>query len=75
MERVVITSKIIERMIRQRKFAVSPITLQLSEKLAITEISLCLSEGEAFPISRFPRPLLNDDNHESLNSPFPPFQT
>ena len=47
----------------------SPITVQLSEKLAVTEISLSLSEGEVFPISRFPRSLLDeDDNYKSLNS-------
>lgn len=52
----------------------SPITLHLSEKFASTEISLCLSEGEEFPISRFPRSLLEDDDrHESPKSPIPPF--
>lgn len=72
-EQILINSETIEQMIRRRVFAMSPITLQLSEKLAITEISLCLGEGGASPISRFPRSLLEDDDlhqktRQNLNS-------
>ncbi len=65
-QRVTLDSNLIDRMIRQRSYKMKSITLQLSNKLAMSEISLFLNEEEIFPISRFPRSLLEEmDNQES----------
>lgn len=65
-QRVTLDSNVIDRMIRQCSYKMKSITLQLSSKVAVTEIFLFLNEEEIFPISRFPRSLLEDmDNQES----------
>lgn len=65
-QRVVLDSNVTDQMIRQRSYKMKSITLQLSNKLAMTEIFLFLNEEEIFPISRFPRSLLEDiDNQKS----------
>lgn len=64
-ESVEIGSDVIERMIRQGHFSISKITVHLSSKLAVTEISLCLDDVERHSISRFPRSILEDDNYKS----------
>lgn len=65
-QRVTLDSNLIDRMIRQRSYKMKSITLQLSNKLAMSEISLFLNKEEIFPISRFPRSLLEEmDNQES----------
>ncbi|KAL9047302.1 MAG: hypothetical protein Q9214_000088 [Letrouitia sp. 1 TL-2023] len=64
--RVFITPDIIDRMIQNHQFSMGRIDIKLSSKLATTEIFMCLSEGEYFPISRFPRSLcLDEDSGES----------
>lgn len=63
-ERVTLDSNVIDRMIRQCSYKMKSITLQLSTKLAMTEIFLFLNEEEIFPISRFPRSLLEDMDHQ-----------
>lgn len=69
-QRVTLDSNLIDRMIRQRSYKMKSITLQLSNKLAMSEISLFLNEEEIFPISRFPRSLLEEmDNQESQYCP------
>ena len=68
-ESAAISSDVIERMIRQGQFSMSKITLQLSSKLAETEISLCLSNAETYTISRFPRSLLQDEDYKRSSIP------
>ena len=63
-ESAVISSDVIERMIRQGQFSMSRITVQISSKLAATKISLCLDDVETYTISRFPRSLLQEDNYK-----------
>lgn len=63
-ERATLDSNVIDRMIRQCSYKMKSITLQLSTKLAMTEIFLFLNEEEIFPISRFPRSLLEDMDHQ-----------
>ena len=57
-----ISPDVIERMIRTCQFKMSKINVELSNKLAATEISLCLGPEGPFPISRFPRSLLQDED-------------
>lgn len=61
-ESVIISSDVVERMIRLGQFSMGRITIQLSNQLAETTISLCLDEGETYTISRFPRSLLQDED-------------
>ena len=55
--KVIMTFDIIERMIKNCQFKMGKITVQLSSKLAETEIFLCFKDGEPHMISRFPRSL------------------
>ena len=48
-------------MIRQRRSNLGKITIELSSKVAVTEIFLSAKDGELFTISRFPRSLLEDE--------------
>lgn len=59
---VAITSEVIERMIKHSQFKMDKIDVELSDKLATTEISLSFGSGNPRPISRFPRSLLQDDD-------------
>lgn len=63
-ERITLKSDVIDRMIREGSYRMKSITVQLSNQLAITEMFLCLNEEEIFPISRFPRSLLDGMNHQ-----------
>lgn len=63
-ERVTLDSDVIEQMIRQNSYKMKSITVQLSNKLAMTEMILFLNEEENFPISRFPRSLLEDMDYQ-----------
>lgn len=47
----------------------SRITVQLSNQLAATNISLCLDNGESYSISRFPRSLLQDEDYKKSSIP------
>lgn len=51
----------------------SKIKLELSDKLASTEILLCFGPDGTYPISRFPRSLLQDE--ETIHSQYSPFTT
>lgn len=55
-----ISRDVIEQMIQKCQFKMNKVTIELSNKLASTEILLCLGTEGAFPISRFPRSLLQD---------------
>lgn len=61
-EQITLTSEVIERMIRNSQFKMNKVTVELSTKLATTEILLCLGKGSKFPISKFPRSLLQDED-------------
>ena len=71
-ESAIISSDVVERMIRLGQFSMGRITVQLSNKLAATSISLCLDDGEPYTISRFPRTLLQDEDLQtsSISLPF-----
>lgn len=57
-----ISIDVIERMIRKRQFKMNTVSVQLSTKLAYTEILLHMGPGDVYPISRFPRSLLQDED-------------
>ena len=57
-----ISRDVIEQMIQKCQFKMNKVTIELSNKLASTEILLCLGTEGAFPISRFPRSLLQDED-------------
>ena len=67
-----ITPDVIERMIRKCQFKMSIIRVELSTQLAITEISLRFGPDDNYPISRFPRSLLQDEGsrESQYHSPF-----
>ena len=60
--KIIMSVDIIERMIRQSRFKMGKITVQLSSRLSETEMSLYLGDGAPFLISRFPRSLVQDDD-------------
>ena len=61
-KKVCITTDVIERMIRKDQFKMSNIRVELSNQLASTEILLHFGTEDIYPISRFPRSLLNDED-------------
>lgn len=63
-ECVVVSSDVIERMIRRGQFSMSKITVQISREFAATNISLCLNNVDTYTISRFPRSLVQDDENK-----------
>ena len=56
-----VTVEVIDRMIRHSLFRMPKVCFELSNKLATAEISLCLGPGDIYPISRFPRLLIQDE--------------
>lgn len=65
---VKISQNLIDHMIRKRQFWLGRVTIQLSNKLAATEIELCFRDSEVYPISGFPRPLFQDDTPHTSKS-------
>jgi hypothetical protein len=61
-QKLFIAYDIIERMIRERQFVMKAVSVKLSSRLAVNEILLCLEPDRVYFISRFPRPLLQDDD-------------
>jgi len=59
---IAITPDTIQRMINHCQFKMPKINVSLSNKLATTEILLYLGSGEPYPISKFPRSLLQDED-------------
>ena len=57
-----ITTDVIERMVRECQFKMSSIRVELTNQLATTEILLHFGVNNVYPISRFPRSLLQDEN-------------
>lgn len=57
-----VSADVIERMIRKYQFRMNNVSVQLSTKLAYTEILLHMGPGDVYPISRFPRSLLQDED-------------
>ena len=53
---------VIERMIMKSQFKMDKVIIELSSKLAYTEILLHMGPGDVYPISRFPRSLLQDED-------------
>ena len=62
---ICITTEVIERMIRKRQFKMSPIDVKLTNQLAITEILLHFGPQDKYPLSRFPRSLLQDGDFKT----------
>jgi hypothetical protein len=60
LQQIELTPDIISAMIQEQKFHMRKINVRLHNKLAATEIFLYLNEGESYPISGFPRSLLQD---------------
>ena len=60
-KKMLIAHDIIEKMILERQFIMRAFSVKLSGPLAFTEIRLCLKPELSYPISRFPRSLLQDD--------------
>ena len=69
--KVHITPDIVSDMVVRGQFKMK-VRVELSNKLANTEILLCLGRGELFPISRFPRSLLEDGQAMPSMSTFRP---
>jgi hypothetical protein len=66
--KLIIAHDIIEKMIRERQFAMKAVSVKLSSRLAVNEILLCLKPDYISPISRFPRSLLQDGDFSSRMS-------
>lgn len=60
LQQIELTPDIISAMIQEQKFHMRKINVRLHNKLAATEIFLYLNDGENYPISGFPRSLLQD---------------
>ena len=60
-KKVCITNDVIERMVRKRQFKMSSILVENTNQLALTEILLEFGATDIYPISRFPRSLLQDE--------------
>lgn len=67
---VCITNDVIERMVRKCQFKMSSIFVELSNQLANTEILLHFGANDIYPISRFPRSLLQDDDFKPSQSKY-----
>lgn len=57
-----VSTDVIERMISKCYFGMDNVSVQLSTKLASTEILLHMGPEDVYPISRFPRCLLQDED-------------
>ena len=69
-KQVCITNDVIERMVRKCQFKMSSILVELSNQLANTEILLHFGANDIYPISRFPRSLLQDDDFKPSQSKY-----
>ena len=69
-KQVHITNDVIERMVRKCQFKMSSILVELSNQLANTEILLRFGANDIYPISRFPRSLLQDDDFKPSQSKY-----
>ena len=67
-EKISITTNVIERMVRKCQFKMSNIRVELSNQLATTEILLYFGPEDIYPISRFPRSLLQDEDSKTSQS-------
>ena len=72
-KQVCITNDVIERMVRKCQFKMSSILVELSNQLANTEIMLHFGANDIYPISRFPRSLLQDDDFKPSQSKYSVF--
>ena len=63
-----ITTEVIERMVRKCQFKMSNIRVKLSNQLSTTEILLYFGDEDKYPISRFPRSLLQDEDSRTSQS-------
>jgi predicted acylesterase/phospholipase RssA len=62
-EKIPISRDVLERMIREYSFRMNRIQITLSSKVAITEMSLRLDDDSCYPLSGFPRSLLQDEGN------------
>ena len=69
-KQVCMTNDVIERMVRKCQFKMSSIVVELSNQLANTQILLHFGANDRYPISRFPRPLLQDDDFKPSQSKY-----
>ena len=67
-KQVPITNDVIERMVRKCQFKMSSILVELCNQIATTEILLHFGGNNIYPISRFPRSLLQDDDFKPSQS-------
>lgn len=58
---ILITSNVLDHIIRLHKFWMGSVSIELTNKLAKTEMKLRLNEREMFYISGFPRSLFQDE--------------
>lgn len=61
--KIIITELLIQKMIMNASFEVETIKILVSNESAITTITLCISDGEEFSISGFPRALLSQEGN------------
>lgn len=59
-EKIPIPKETVDSMIRLGQFKLAVVQVRLANKLALTEITLCL-DNDHFPISGFPRVLADDE--------------
>jgi len=60
--------EVLDSMIRDCQFKLKKVAFPLHNRLAATEISLCFDDGQAFPISGFPRMLIRSDSLSTSRS-------
>ena len=68
-QHIEVTSEVINRMITNYQFKLSPIKIAIDHSHAITEIFLCLGGERRHLISGFPRALLLDEPRKSKMFP------
>ena len=61
-----LTADLITRMIEGRPFSIGPVDVNVVQKVAIVEIALHFGNGQAFPISGFPRHLQGYETRRKL---------
>ena len=65
-KRILIDPGVLEGMIRSYSFKMSKFAITVSNHLALSEIFLCVQSEEMYPISGFPRVLLQEEPRTSM---------
>ena len=61
-KQVIMSSDIIERMMRQSQFKIEVITIHLSSKFLKSKMYLCFKDEDAYFINKFPKSLFQNDS-------------